>query len=309
MTAGATGHNYYARVPFVRRARFAWPNGARAACAIVVSAEYYEMQPPADAFIPPNVPGGFGRGPYPDFRNYSVRAYGNRVGIFRVFAALEKYGLKASVALDALTADLCPQLLRHVARHGFEIVAHGQSVTRVISSRMSEEEERSYISSALDTIRAKTGVMPLGWHGPEYSESRRTPGLLAMLGIEYVLDWPNDEQPVTMTTPHGPITSIPMLIDLDDVYAQFHRKITPARWRTCVEDAVERIVADGQDGVARLLVINLHPWLSGHPFRIGHVEALFETVAKRTDVWLASTGEIATYWARQSQQANSTVHV
>ena len=130
-----------------------------------------------------------------------------------------------------------------------------------------------------------------------------------MLGIEYVLDWPNDEQPVTMTTPHGPITSIPMLIDLDDVYAQFHRKITPARWRTCVENALEQIVADGQDGVARLLVINLHPWLSGHPFRIGHVEALFETVAKRKDVWLASTGEIATYWARQSQQANSTVHV
>lgn len=302
MTTAATGHDYYAREPFVRRSRSAWPNGAWAACAIVVSAEYYEMQPPADAFIPPNVPGGFGRGPYPDFRNYSVRAYGNRVGIFRIFAALEKYGLKASVALDALTAELCPQLLPHIARHGFGIVAHGQSVTRVISSRMSESEEGDYIAATLDTIRARTGVTPLGWHGPEYGESRRTPDLLAMLGVKYVLDWPNDEQPFTMQTPHGPLTSLPMLIDLDDVYAQFQRKISAVRWRTCVEDAVERIAADGQDGMARLLVINLHPWLSGHPFRIGQVEAVFETLARRTDIWLADTDTIAAYWATQSQQ-------
>jgi hypothetical protein len=27
--------------------------------AVLVSAEYYEMQPPENAFIPPNVPGGF----------------------------------------------------------------------------------------------------------------------------------------------------------------------------------------------------------------------------------------------------------
>jgi hypothetical protein len=107
-----------------------------------------------------------------------------------------------------------------------------------------------------------------------------------------------------MHTPHGPLTSIPMLIDLDDVYAQFHRKISAARWRTCVEDAVERIAADGQDGMARLLVINLHPWLSGHPFRIGQVEAVFEALAKRTDVWLATTDEIAAYWTRQSRQAD-----
>jgi hypothetical protein len=41
-----------------------------------------------------------------------------------------------------------------------------------------------------------------------------------------VLDWPNDEQPVAMTTPNGSIVSVPMLVDFDDVYALFHRKIT-----------------------------------------------------------------------------------
>ena len=299
MTADATGHSYFRRDPIVKRKPFAWPTGATVACAVIVSAEYYEMQPPADAFIPPNVPGGFGRGPYPDFRNYSARAYGNRVGIYRILEALDQYNIKASVAFDALTATLCPQLLPHISRRGLEIIAHGQSATRVISSRMSEAQEREYIRSTLETIKAATGISPAGWHGPEYGESARTPALLAEQGIQYLLDWPNDEQPITMTTQHGRITSVPMLIDLDDVYAQTQRKLTPARWRQCIEHAVERMIADGPDGHARAVVINLHPWLSGHPFRIGHVEALFETLAQRDDIWLDTPGKIAACWAAE----------
>ncbi len=299
MTADATGHSYFRRDPIVRRKPFAWPNGATVACAVVISAEYYEMQPPADAFIPPNVPSGFGRGPYPDFRNYSARAYGNRVGIYRILEALDRFNIKASVALDALTATLCPQLLPHISRRGLEIIAHGQSATRVISSRMSEAQEREYIRSTLETIKVATGISPAGWHGPEYGESARTPALLAEQSIQYLVDWPNDEQPITMTTPYGPITSVPMLIDLDDVYAQTQRKLAPARWRLCVEQAVERMIADGPDGHARVLVINLHPWLSGHPFRVGHVETLFETLARHNQIWLATTGEIAACWASQ----------
>ena len=57
-------------------------------------------------------------------------------------------------------------------------------------------------------IEAAAGRRPAGWHGPEYGESARTPTLLAELGVRYVLDWPNDEQPYTMTTTAGPITSV-----------------------------------------------------------------------------------------------------
>jgi allantoinase len=287
-----TGHDYYPRDPIVGRRFWRWPNKARAAVAVVVSAEYYEMQPPANAFMPPNLPGGFGKGPYPDFRNYSARAYGNRVGIFRLLDALDRYKVKASVALDALTVTLCPQLVPHIRRRDLEIVAHGQSVTRVISSRMSEAEEHDYIFSALATIEAATGVRPRGWHGAEYGESARTPGLLAKLGIKYVLDWPNDEQPVRMVTPHGPMLSIPMLIDFDDVYALFHRKLTIARWQRAVEEAVAQIVEDSSDS-GRLLVLNLHPWLTGHPFRVRFVEALLQHLTQQPHLWLTTTGEIA----------------
>ena len=61
----------------------------------------YEMQPAAENFIPANVPGGFGRAPYPDVRAFSMRDYGNRVGIFRVIAAFERCGVPATAAVDA----------------------------------------------------------------------------------------------------------------------------------------------------------------------------------------------------------------
>jgi allantoinase len=294
----ATGHSYYRRDPIVGREAWHWPKDARVAIAVVVSAEYYEMQPPANAFMPPNLPGGFGKGPYPDFRNYSARAYGNRVGIFRVLEALDRHRIKAGVAIDALTATLCPQLIPHIKRRDFEIIGHGQSITRMISSRMSEAEEGDYISSALATIESATGVRPRGWHGAEYGESARTPALLAKLGIDYVLDWPNDEQPVCMSTPHGPILSIPMLIDFDDVYALFHRKLPIARWQRAVEEGIAQMIADAE-GSGRVLVLNLHPWLTGHPFRIKFVDALLQHLTQQPHLWLTTTGEIAA-WCRSS---------
>jgi allantoinase len=301
----APDHAYYGREPIVARAPLRWPDGARVAVAIVINAEYYEMQPPAGAFVPPNLPGGFGKGPYPDFRNYSARAYGNRVGIFRIFAALDRYGVKATVALDALTAELCPQLLPHITRRGFEIAGHGQSVTRMISSRMSEAEEHDYIGSTLATIKRATGIAPAGWHGPEYGESQRTPAILAQLGVRYVLDWPNDEQPILMTTPHGPITSIPMLVDFDDVYALFHRKITAARWQRAIEEGIAQIEDDSGPG-GRLLVINLHPWLTGHPCRIGYVEALLAHLTRRERLWLTTTAEIADWFRVHCGEAGAS---
>ena len=297
-TDGDTYHSFYERVPLPRRAPLRWPNGAAVAFAVLVSAEYYEMQPPDNAFIPPNVPGGFGRGPYPDFRVYTARAYGNRVGIFRLFEALRRHGLPATVAVDMLTAQHCPAVIREAVRAGYEIAGHGQAVTRVISANMSEAEERDYIKSSLDVVEVACGTRPTGWHSPEYGELSRTPALLAELGVRYVMDWPNDEQPYMMTTLAGPIVSVPVAIDCDDVFSHFNRRITMRRWVQCVIEALDRLAADGRNS-GRLLVLNVHPWLMGHPWRATYFEELLQGVAARKDIWTTTTGAIAAWWRDQ----------
>jgi allantoinase len=279
----------------VGRPHLIWPNNKPVAFSIVISAEYYELQPPENAFVPANLPGGFGRAPYPDMRAFSQREYGNRVGIFRVMDALDRYSFRATAAVDANVATRYPYLVAQFLRRGWEIACHGISLTQVISNHMSIEEERVYIQSALAQLEKASGLKPEGWHGPEYGESERTPMLLAEAGLEYVLDWPNDEQPYWMSTEKGAIISIPMALELDDVVANYHRRIRTERWRQMVSDALNQISADGSAG-ARHLVLNLHPWLIGQPHRISALEAILEDVRSRSDVWVTTTGEIARHY-------------
>ena len=170
-------HNrlYHENSMIVQRQPLAWPDGRGVAFAIVVSVEYYELQPPDDAFIPHNVPGGFGRAPYPDIRAFSQREYGNRVGIFRVCEALDRRAMPATAAVDASVATRYPNLIDQFRGRSWEIAGHGFSATRVISNNMSLEEERQYISNSLAAVEKACGARPLGWHGPEYGESERTP--------------------------------------------------------------------------------------------------------------------------------------
>jgi allantoinase len=295
--------NIYDNVPYKtsslpKRPPLAWPDGRKVAVCIVISAEYYEMQPPAGSFVPPNLPGGFGRAPYPDVRAFSQREYGNRVGIFRVMEALDRHAIKATVALDASIAGRYPNLVAEFRRRDWEIAAHGFSLTRVISNHLSEDKEREHIRDVLEIIERATGTRPAGWHGPEYGESERTVALLAELGLAYVLDWPNDEQPYPMRASERPIISLPMALELDDVVANYHRRIPMARWVRAVQDAVDQLVADSSVS-GRHLVLNLHPWLIGQPHRISYLEEVLTALCARDDLWIATAGQIVRHYRAQ----------
>ncbi len=297
--SAAPHHDWFDSTPIVKRKAVAWPNGARLAVGIVVSIEQYEMAQAPGAFIPATLPGGMGRGPYPDFRSYSLREYGNRIGVFRVMEALDRHGLKATAAIDASVAVNKPVIASECVKRGWEIAAHGNAVTQVLSSKLDESQERAQIAEALKAIEKATGHKPAGWHGPEYGESARTPGLLAELGLEYVLDWPNDEQPYAMRTASGSLVSLPMLVDFDDVFAHWYRKLSMARWQRSIADALDWMIEDGKTR-PRMLILNLHPWLIGQPWRISYLDAVLADLKQRQGVWCATAGEIASRWQEQA---------
>jgi allantoinase len=290
----STEHAYYARDAVHALPPMDWPDGKPLALALVVSAEYYDLYPAAGAFTPPNVPGGFGRGPYPDFRAFSMREYGNRVGAFRLMEVIQAAGLKATLAVDSSVALTRSQVVEAAMELGWDVAGHGVSVTEVISEQLTEAQERDYLRRSLEPLRARTGRCIAGWHGAEYAQSSRTPALLAQEGIDYMLDWPHDERVVPMATPDGTILSLPMSADLDDVMAHWHRKISMPRWTRSVLDAAERLAIDGRAG-GRLLVLNLHPWLMGQPYRSSHLGDLLDALVRRDDIWFTTTDAIAVH--------------
>ena len=290
-------HPHYDWSPITTRGVLRWPDNARVALCAIINLEHMEWLPPSGSYQPANLSGGSAARPFPDYARLSHREYGHRVGIFRVLDVLEKHGIRPTVALDALTAANYPYLVRHLLGRGCEIIGHGVSVSRMITSNMSEEEERAYIKESITALTTATGSAPLGWLGPEFGESARTPQLLAEAGIEYVCDWANDEQPYPLKTPDGGLLALPIMLELDDVNALADRKVAVDRYAQMLKEGFDSLYQDGaQNG--RVLVLHLHPWLIGQPFRIGYLDDALGHMLQRQAVWTATGAEIADWYRR-----------
>jgi peptidoglycan/xylan/chitin deacetylase (PgdA/CDA1 family) len=287
-------HQHYDWSAIPKRGVLRWPGDARVAFCVLVVLEHMEWSPPPSSFTPP-LAGGFVPLPFPDYVRLSHREYGHRVGIYRLLDVLDRHGIKATVAMDALTAQGYPYLVRHLLGRGCEIVGHGMSASRAITSHMSEQEEREYIGSSIDALRSATGASPAGWLGPEYGESARTPQLLAEAGIRYVCDWTNDEQPYPMKVPHGELFALPIMLELDDVNALWDRHVPIDRYARMLTEGLDTIYRDSAE-TGRAMVLNLHPWLIGQPFRAVYLDQALGDMMRRQGVWAATGSEIVDWY-------------
>lgn len=283
-----------------RRKPVTWPGGARIALWIVPTLEFFPLDQPGKPF---KAPGGMVT-PYPDLRHYTLRDYGNRVGVWRVFDALSKRGLKASVAVNSRLAERNPLLVEAVVERDWEVMAGGVDMGRLHYGGMDEAAEREQVAECLDILRTLSGQPVTGWLSPAKSESERTPDLLAEAGIEYLCDWESDDMPFPMRTASGPLTAMPHSLELDDQTILFGYKHTEREFADQIADAFDTLWAEaappdegGQGG--RILCLSLHPWVSGQPHRIGFLEQALDRLAGHRGVWTATGADILAEWKRQ----------
>jgi peptidoglycan/xylan/chitin deacetylase (PgdA/CDA1 family) len=291
MTHGVPEAPYCAWSPITER-RFGWPNGARVAVCFVVSLGYYDELGPDGGVESPTPGGAIQVTSYPDYPTVTHRAYGHRVGIFRLIQLFDAHAVSPTVAIDAETARRYPWLVAECIRRGWEIVAHGVSQRRPITSALSEDVERRYIGEAVAALTDAGVDRPAGWLGPQGHESHRTPRLLAEAGLRYVCDWANDEQPYRLQTPAGDVVAVPLMTELSDAGLHWTRRVPIARWAGLVKEAFDVLWRDGATQ-GRLLALPLHPWCIGQPFRVKYLEEVVRHVAGRDGVWIASAREVA----------------
>ena len=287
-------HEHYDWSPISTRGVLRWPDNARIALGVIVNLEHMEWHPPEGSYVA-SLSGGLGDRRFTDYARPSHREYGHRVGIFRVLDVLEKHGIVPMVAMDSLTAENYPYLVRYCKERGCEIIGHGISVSRMITSEMTEREESEYIQASLDSLKKTTGSVPTGWFGPEYGESTRTPQLLAQAGVRYVCDWTNDEQPYPLKAPTGEIYALPITLEVEDVNALWDRRIAVPRYGQLLKESFDVLYSDGARN-GRLMVLNLHPWLIGQPFRIGTLDDALGYMVARQGVWTATGSEIIDWY-------------
>jgi allantoinase len=287
-------HDLYPWSNLFERPPVAWPDGAKVAVWVVVSLEWFPLTPTDTPFRAP----GHMQTPYPDYRHYTVRDYGARVGIYRLLNAFAAIGAKISVAANAAVVERYPQLIEHVLAAGHEIVAHSTDMNGTIATGLPEEEERGLILRSRDLLADAIGAPPRGWLSIARSESWNTPRLLAEAGFDYVCDWPNDELPYRLTTPAGEIVNLPLNHELSDRQVIGVQQQSAASYAQQAQDAFDWLEAEAGRFGGRMLPLHLTPYIIGLPYRIGALEQLLVGLAAR-GAWFARGDEIVDAWSAQ----------
>ncbi len=260
-----------------------WDGGAKLAVNLIVPLEFFPINPSGKPFKHP----GAMVTPYPDLRHFTVRDYGNRVGVYRILEALEEAGVKATFAINGEIAKRYPPLVDAINNSQNDILAHGLSTDHIHHEGLSEKEEADLIQKALDYFDGSSK----GWMSPARSQSSRTLDLLAQTGLSYCLDWEMENAPVLAKTANGPITLLPNNYELSDFTLLHSRKQTEESWLAQLKEACEYLIAEHERFGAQSIGLTLTPYIIGQPFRIWALREFLTYVAKHPDIAVMTAGE------------------
>jgi allantoinase len=274
--------------PIITRKPFKLPKQARIAVWVGINIEYFDIGltwfggVAAMAVAPPNV------------YDYAVRDYGNRIGIWRLMEVLDRLNIRASVLLNSKVCEHYPIIIQEAKKRGWEFLGHG-TTNSILLSGLSEAEEKQIITTTLGVITKAVGKPPLGWLGPALQESFNTPDILAENGVRYLCDWCCDDQPFLMKVKKGSLISVPYTLDLNDIPAFVAQRLTPQQFCEMIKDQFDTLYREGVDQ-ARVMCIAIHPYLIGMPYRIGWLQKALEYIQTHQDVWVTTSGEIASWY-------------
>jgi peptidoglycan/xylan/chitin deacetylase (PgdA/CDA1 family) len=281
-------HDLYDWSNLFERPPVLWPQGKRVAVAVVISCEFFPLTPSDTPFRAP----GHMQTAFPDYRHFTARDYGSRLGVPRLLDALAKAGAVASFAMNSRWATRYPELTAQIVAAGHEIIAHSTDMNGTIATGLAEADERALIAASLDGLEAATGIRPGGWLSIAHSQSFDTPRLLAEAGLRYTLDWVNDELPFVLRTPAGPLVNLPLNHELSDRQVIGTCQQSAASYTQQLRDACDWLLDESTRHGGRLLPVHLTPYISGLPYRIDAIDALFADLASRPELWFARAVDV-----------------
>jgi peptidoglycan/xylan/chitin deacetylase (PgdA/CDA1 family) len=283
-------HRRFEYEPIFRRDPLVWPGGKPVALWISVAVEFFPFDGPPQPFRPL---GGLDRG-YPDFWGFSNRDYGNRVGIYRIMQVLDRFGLRATAAVNSTAATRFPRLVEEAVGRDWEIAAHGVDMGRLHHEGIPAAEERAVIEEVRDTLARASGRPVKGWYSPGRAESSNTLRLLCECRFEYVADWANDDLPYMMKADKGTLCAMPLTHEWADRFLLVHHNRTVEDYERQVLQAFHSLKTEAERSEGgRILSLSLSPWVIGYPHRIAALERILGEITKSNAVWPATGIEIA----------------
>jgi peptidoglycan/xylan/chitin deacetylase (PgdA/CDA1 family) len=260
----------------------AWPQGARCAVALSFDADH-ETIPLRDGDESP--------------MRISMGQYGNRRGVPRIRALLERESVPATFFYPAVSALLHPDEVRAVAGDGHEIGIH--SWIHELNTKLPYDAELELTQRAAAVLERLAGTAPVGMRTASWDFSPNTLEIIRKLGLLYDSSLMADDEPYELLS-HGEATGIvelpPEWIRDDAVYFNFHRfsALRPYTPPSDVED-IFRAEFDGAWEEGGLFLLTMHPHIIGHRSRLPLLARLIAHMKARGGCWFATHAQVARY--------------
>ena len=273
----------------------AWPDGARLALNIAVNIEEGAEASVDDGDTRSESPltdaGDAGADvPGRDLAAESMMAYGSRVGFWRVLRLLEERSMVATASACAVALERNPAIAVAAREAGWDLMGHGHRFSK--HYLMSPEEERHDLDRAVESFVRTWGSRPSGWYC-RYGPSLHTRELLVEEGgFRWDSDAYDDELPYWTTVNGRDHLVIPHTFSNND------NKYAKGWWATgddaftYLRDAFDLLHAEG----GAMMVVSVHPRLTGHPARAAGFARFLDHVAAHDDVWVTTRSAIAEHW-------------
>jgi peptidoglycan/xylan/chitin deacetylase (PgdA/CDA1 family) len=272
-----------------------WPNGARVAVNLVINyeegAEYsvasgdVVSEPPPELSYPST-----GR----DLATESIFDYGSRAGIWRLQRMLDEYQLPATFFGVARAFELNPEVGAYIQEAGHDVCCHGLRWERV--DVLPEDEERSRIAEAVESIEKTCGSRPEGWYcrAPASANTRRL--LVEEGGFLYDSDSFSDDVPYFVDVTAKQHLVVPYsFVTNDSKFAPGQSYSSPSSFLDDIRRAFDCLWLEGESA-PKMLTVGLHPRIIGQPARASALREFIEHALNHRDVWFARRSDIARWW-------------
>jgi peptidoglycan/xylan/chitin deacetylase (PgdA/CDA1 family) len=224
----------------------------------------------------------------------SAADFGAQTGLPRILELLDRYQLPASFFIPAVSAILHPEMIPAIVKgQRHEIGVHGW-IHEAVAALDSEVEEDRLMNQAIDYLTKATGKRPVGYRAPGWSFSAHTLGLIRKHGFLY------DSSLMAMDEPYE-LVSNGETTGLTELAIDWTLTETPylGRGGTMPSPAqLFQLYRDEFDGAydrGTLLVLTLHPHVTGHRAPMHHLEQLIMYMKSKPGVWFATGEQIARY--------------
>jgi len=278
--------------PIEGRAPLKFPAGIRLVVWPVLALEDWDISRAMARMVisPPQ-----GQPMLPDHPNWSWHEYGMRVGFWRLKKVLERVGATPTVTLNAKVCGTYPQVVAACIEAGWELNAHGYE--QIPMHKV--DDQRAVIKKSIEVIEKFSGKRPRGWFGPGLTQTFDTLDYLSEAGIEYIGDWVLDDEPVTLKTAHRPIVALPYNFEIHDIVLMALQHHASDMMYVRAMDQFEWLYKESAER-PKIMAIACHPYLSGVPHRIAHVERTFAEILGRDGVVSWDGAKILDWYLTQS---------